>query len=269
MSRRFRALFACALTFTVYLAGAPSAVAQVAPIGDSGRTASETGLTALQPTDQIFTDLFKQSAGDFKRLPSKETAKWLGLGAFIAVIGATMDQPATNQLSGARSLEVPFQPGQMIGGARFQLAGALGAYTLGHATGNRKVAQVGSDLLRAQILSQAVTAGIKMAAQRTRPDGTQYSFPSGHSSVTFASATVLQRNLGWKVGIPAYAVASYVAASRIQERRHFLSDVAFGAVIGIVAGRTVTVGRGESRFAVAPMAAPGGGGVSFSWVGDH
>ena len=74
------------------------------------------------------------------------------------------------------------------------------------------------------------------------------------------------RDLGWKVGLPAFGVATYVAASRIQEKRHFLSDVAFGAAIGIVAGRTVTIGRGETRFAVAPMATPGGGGVSFTWL---
>ena len=34
-------------------------------------------------------------------------------------------------------------------------------------------------------------------------------------------------------------------------KRHYLSDVAFGAAIGIMAGRTVTIGRGEARFAVA------------------
>ena len=88
-------------------------------------------------------------------------------------------------------------------------------------------------------------------------DGTEFSFPSGHSAATFASATVLQRHFGWKVGVPAFAVASYVAASRVQEKRHFLSDVAFGATLGIIAGRTVTVGRGEARFAVSPMADTG------------
>jgi len=87
--------------------------------------------------------------------------------------------------------------------------------------------------------------------------------------VTFASATVLQRNLGWKAGIPAYAVAGYVAASRIQVRRHFLSDVTFGAALGITAGRAVTIGRGDHRFAVAPAAVPGGGGISLTWIGKN
>ena len=75
----------------------------------------------------------------------------------------------------------------------------------------------------------------KQATRRSRPEGTGYSFPSGHTTVTFASATVLQRHFGWKVGLPAYAVASYVAASRVEMKRHYLSDVAFGAALGIVA----------------------------------
>lgn len=103
--------------------------------------------------------------------------------------------------------------------------------------------------------------------QRTRPDGTQYSFPSGHAATTFATATVLQRHLGWKAGVPAYAFATYVAASRVQVKRHYLSDVTMGAAIGIIAGRSVTLGRGDARFALSPSAVPGGGGVNFTWLG--
>jgi membrane-associated phospholipid phosphatase len=80
---------------------------------------------------------------------------------------------------------------------------------------------------------------------------------------------VLQEHFGWKAGVPAYALASYVAASRIHGKRHFLSDVAFGAVIGIAAGRTVTIGRGDGRFAMSPMATAGGGGVQFTWIGER
>ncbi len=49
-------------------------------------------------------------------------------------------------------------------------------------------------------------------------------------------------------------------ASRLQENRHYLSDVVFGAALGVVAGRTVTIGHGNKRFALAPIIAPGGGG---------
>ena len=36
----------------------------------------------------------------------------------------------------------------------------------------------------------------------------------------------------------------------------------FGAAIGILAGRTVSVGRGRARFVVAPLATNGGIGVA-------
>jgi hypothetical protein len=51
--------------------------------------------------------------------------------------------------------------------------------------------------------------------------------------------------------------------------RHYLSDVAFGAALGIAAGRTLTIGRGNARFGLAPMASPGGGGVAFNWMGKQ
>lgn len=172
-------------------------------------------------------------------------------------------------LSQSRTLDPIMEPGETLGGARLQLLGALATYGIGRYSQSRRVTAIGGDLLRAQLLSQTITAGVKMSVRRTRPDGTQFSFPSGHSSVTFASATVLHRHLGPKVGIPAYAVATYVAASRIQEHRHFLSDVAFGAALGIAAGRTVTIGRGERRFALAPTAVPGGMGLSLNWVGNQ
>jgi hypothetical protein len=57
-----------------------------------------------------------------------------------------------------------------------------------------------------------------------------------------------------------------VAASGIQGQRHYFSDVAFGAAIGMVTGRTVTIGHGNARFAVSPAAAPSGAGVKFTWV---
>ena len=205
--------------------------------------------------------MFKTTIDDFRRLPSKDTLAWLSIGGAIAVTGHTKDWDVTNGFSAPR-MRGTFEPGATIGGARAQLAGALATYTIGRVTGHQRVASVGSDLIRAQIVAQTLTAGIKLSARRHRPDGHEFSFPSGHTSVTFATATVLQRNFGWKAGVPAYAVASYVAASRVQMKRHFLSDVAFGATIGIVAGRTVTVGRGRARFALAPTISPNQAGVS-------
>ena len=99
---------------------------------------------------------------------------------------------------------------------------------------------------RSVVMTAVFTQSLKLAVGRRRPDGTRFSFPSGHTSSTFATATVLQRHFGWKVGVPAYAFASYVAGSRLQENRHYASDVMVGAALGIVSGRAVTVGRGRA-----------------------
>ena len=212
-------------------------------------------------------DLLKATVTDFERLASTDTAKMLAVGGAAAYFGQSADTGSSRALSRSQMADRMLGPGEWIGGARLQLAGALATYGVGRLTKSSTVATVGGDLLRAQFMAQVLTAGIKLSARRARPDGTQFSFPSGHTSVSFATATVLQRDLGPKFGIPAYAVATYVAASRIQDKRHFLSDVAFGAAIGILSGRTVTVGRGKAKFAVTPTAVPGGGGLSFDLIG--
>ena len=104
-------------------------------------------------------------------------------------------------------------------------------------------------------------------ARRNRPEGSGYSFPSGHTTVSFASATVLHQYFGWKIGAPAYAAAAYVAASRVQMKRHYLSDVAFGAALGIVSGRTVAFGA-RRQFKLEPTLTPGGAGALMRWTGQ-
>lgn len=259
----------CSLVVSALLSIQAPALAQttLAPAETTQSQASSTSTTTVGPPAPGFSHLFQDTVGDFRRLPSRDTLRWIGIGAAAALISHVEDARITSSLSGSRGLDGTFEAGQTIGGVRFQLGGALAAYTFGRLTGSPRVTNIGIDLIQAQVLTQAMTAGVKFSARRTRPDGYAFSFPSGHASVTFASATVLQRHFGWKVGIPAYGVASYVAASRIQTRRHYLSDVAFGAALGIVAGRTVTIGHGNTRFAVSPMTAPGGGGVAFTWVG--
>jgi membrane-associated phospholipid phosphatase len=227
---------------------------------------SETGVVYHVPS---LSRLFKETLTDFRQLPSRDTFIWLTIGAVAAFAGHPADGRVTSILSASQPLHETLETGAVVGGIPFQLGAAFATYALGRATDSPRVASVGADLFRAQLMAQATTHAIKYSVRRMRPDSTRFSFPSGHASVTFASATVLQRRFGWKAGIPAYAVASYVAASRVQMKRHYLSDVAFGAALGIVAGRTVTIGRGNARFALAPMGSPGGGGVAFNWMGKR
>jgi membrane-associated phospholipid phosphatase len=107
--------------------------------------------------------------------------------------------------------------------------------------------------------------GLKYTTSRTRPDGSNdTSFPSGHTASATATATVLQRYFGWKAGVPAYAFAAYVGASRIASDKHHLSDVLMGATLGIAAGRTVTVGLAGEQFDVGVTPTIGGAAVLFT-----
>ncbi|MEN0057208.1 MAG: phosphatase PAP2 family protein, partial [Bdellovibrio sp.] len=86
-----------------------------------------------------------------------------------------------------------------------------------------------------------------LLAQRERPSGRDHlSFPSGHGSSAFATATSLAYSYGYKVGIPAYALAGFVAASRVNENIHWLSDVVAGAALGIFWGRASALNTGSS-----------------------
>lgn len=216
-----------------------------------------------------FGSLFRDFGTDLKRFPSVETGVLLGGAGVVSAAVYPEDREISNSFAGSAALGETLESGNVLGGAAMQAGFAVGTYALGRALGSEKVSIVGADLIRAQMLTTLFTQAIKFSTQRTRPDGLKYSFPSGHTSSSFATATVLQRHYGWKAGIPAYALATYVAASRVQDRHHYLSDVVFGAALGVAAGRTVTIGRGTARFAMAPIAADGGGGVAFTWVGRN
>jgi membrane-associated phospholipid phosphatase len=255
-------LLAAMCCATTMLATGTYATAQTIPSQPQPVATPSTSAPTSMPS------VIGEAVTDFRHIPSWTNLAIFAAGGLSAALEHPHDMAVSQALSGSQRLGSLFRVGDTVGGAKTQLAAALGTYAIGQISGQRKVAIVGADLIQSQILAQTMTAAIKMGVGRTRPDGTQYSFPSGHSSVTFATATVLQRDLGWKVGIPAYGLATYVAASRIQDKRHFLSDVTFGAAIGVVAGRSVTVGSGHAKFAVAPSAAPGGGGISFTWLGS-
>ena len=230
--------------------------------------APATAQTLAPPTpapeaSRAFSGLFRDTVSDFRGLAAKKPLTILGIGAVAAAAAHVADPSMTSMLATDRASFLA--PGETIGSARAQLAGALATFAAGHITGNATITAVGADLVSANIVAQTLTGAVKMSVRRGRPDGTQFSFPSGHTSVSFASATVLQRHFGWKAGVPAYAMASYVAASRIHDKRHFLSDVAFGAAVGIVSGWTVTMGHGEAQVTMTPVASPGGAGLSLTW----
>lgn len=63
-----------------------------------------------------------------------------------------------------------------------------------------------------------------------------YSFPSGHTGSSFASAWVLFRKLPKRFGIPALVLAGLIGLSRLYVGVHYPTDVFFGMINGIASG---------------------------------
>ena len=90
---------------------------------------------------------------------------------------------------------------------------------------------------KSELATLAATEGLKRALPKDRPNGRDnQSFPSGHTSVSFAAAQYLQTREGWKYGAPAYALATIVGYSRVQAQEHYWTDVLAGAALGMASG---------------------------------
>ncbi len=97
--------------------------------------------------------------------------------------------------------------------------------------------------------SSLLTSGLKYLVNRPRPFVTYskdiiqrtkvgpFSFPSGHASMAFVTATAITlstRNI--YLAIPSYAYAAFVGYSRMRLGVHYTSDVLGGMIIGIGSG---------------------------------
>jgi len=115
-------------------------------------------------------------------------------------------------------------------------------------------------LAEAYAATMAVVYVLKPVVARQRPDGGSQSFPSGHAASAFAGAAFLQRRYGWSYGVPAYAIATFVAYSRVESKRHWTSDVVVGGALGIAGNFAFTHRR--VKVAVQPAVVPRGMGLT-------
>ncbi|TDO69946.1 PAP2 superfamily protein [Flavobacterium chryseum] len=88
------------------------------------------------------------------------------------------------------------------------------------------------------VIMASTVLGLKSIIHEERPDGSSdNSFPSGHTATAFAGAEFLWQEYKDKsiwYGIAGYAVATGTGLFRIYNNRHWLTDVAAGAGIGIL-----------------------------------
>ena len=89
----------------------------------------------------------------------------------------------------------------------------------------------------AAVMMAATVKGLKICVNRTRPNGEEESFPSGHTAKAFMGATLLAHEYGnrsiW-IPIAGYAVATATGVMRVLGNWHYTSDVLVGAAVGIL-----------------------------------
>jgi hypothetical protein len=227
------------------------------------------------PAHTGWASLFKDTMRDFASFPQrKSTWVLLGAGGLAALAVHPADDYIEEHIVGNDTADKFFKPGRYIGSAPVQLGTAVGLWVVGRyivapaadAPQTNKWSHMGFDLLRSQILSQALVHGIKYTVRRDRPTGECCAFPSGHAATAFAAASVLERHFGYRGSWPAMVGAAYVGASRLVENRHFASDVVFGAALGLASGWTVVGRHGRDQYALRPMPVNGGVMIAFTRV---
>ena len=189
-----------------------------------------------------------------KGLFSRENLTPALLATGGALVAAAFDDEVSDALRD--SSEAWGDAGQVLGG-RYVVVGSTAVFlALTPFVENQRFRAFTFSLAQSVALNNALSFALKLTVDRTRPDATNdNSFPSAHASNAFAWASVAGSYYGWKVGVPSYAVAGFIALSRVERGSHWLSDAVAGSAIGLICGITAVHGSdhfAEQRWSILP-----------------
>ncbi len=145
-------------------------------------------------------------------------------------------------------------------------------YAVGHVTKNVKAQRTALLTIENVVITGVFTQVMKYSFQRRRPNtgdpydtwdgpwggGDSLAFPSGHTSLAFSIATPIATEYKNNLIIPplAYGLASLVGWSRMNDDKHWASDVFMGAALGYFTGKAVCrLNRqdGDPRLSIQPI----------------
>jgi membrane-associated phospholipid phosphatase len=244
----------------------------------AGKQINNTNPSAYNEATQInFPSFFILLGSDLKQAftrPFRMTKRdWITTGKFAVVAGgfAFLDKPIQKQALRLRSnsatlQNISKQVTNFGGTYEAYILGGLGAY--GFIFKNEKMKTTTLLATQSYITGAAIESVLKFVSGRQRPyftDSTKVqasptfhgplyktprdpngkrtnsSFPSGHTTVAFAAATVFAMEYRNKPLVPilAYSAATLIGLSRITENKHWATDVLTGAAVGYITGRLV------------------------------
>jgi membrane-associated phospholipid phosphatase len=194
---------------------------------------------------------------------------WTAFGIGIGSVGATMSLDATVRDAARRSRNGAtdsFSRAVEPFGNTYAF-GAVGAlYVAGIALHDRRARNIAVDGTAASLLAAGVLSpAFKILLGRSRPYESncvdsfhpfsgRKSLPSGHTTESFAVASVIAAHSGsiW-IKAAAFGCAGLVGYARVNDDAHFASDVVGGALLGTIVGRAVVrINERERRIAARP-----------------
>ena len=125
----------------------------------------------------------------------------------------------------------------------------------GYTANDETTKKIGFEIGQSFLYSVSVTSGLKIILGRARPytglpsttfspfslNDSNWSHPSGHTTIAFSLSTVLAANTNNDaLKVLAFIPAFLTATSRVYQNHHWASDVFLGAMIGYFTGKFVT-----------------------------
>jgi membrane-associated phospholipid phosphatase len=173
------------------------------------------------------------------------------LGGLSALM--ILDHPARSYFQNNRSTDGDNLAGALRHFGQPEVYGTvtLGLLGAGLISGDHDLSRAGGRLAATLALAGAASTGFKWVAGRPRPNASldadgyrpfsgQDAMPSGHTTVAFALATSLADDLHrpWAT-VGLYTIAAGVGWSRLNDNKHWLTDVGMGAVVGVMSAKLV------------------------------
>ena len=210
------------------------------------------------------------------------TAGWVagGTGMFIALDEEIHSTFKDNRGSTTDGLAGIFEP---FGNGAYTLPGLAAFYIFGHFNENEKAKRTTLIATESFLITGLYTTVLKYSFGRHRPrtgnsstsfDGfstnrNYNSFPSGHTSTAFAIATVVANQYEKTPYIKplSYGLATLTGLSRINDEKHWASDVFIGAALGYFTSKTLLRLHNNKKgqhFTIYPRADSRGGGIVLS-----
>lgn len=213
--------------------------------------------------------------------PPQAAIQWYHQLAFLGAMAALspLDESVRQEAQASRSDGKDDVAGiaRRFGQPEVYAVVALGTVTTGLLSGNSKITRAGGRITAALLVGGLASTSLKVLVGRQRPLGgeEQYvfhpftktdSWPSGHTTTAFAlAASVSDEIRSTPVTIGLYSLATLTGWSRINDNKHWLTDVLAGAAIGVTSAKLM-----NGRWRVLGISAPGfllepSGGAGVAW----